>query len=236
MTPSYALQYNSAGTVTGVHQWADSTTMILAADEIECTQAQYANSSLYSVVNGVITESLAAVQAQQAALITQSATSAIDAGFTSSANGTALFYTLANNDQRRALMTGQVATQGMASATAWAASTPYAVDATILVDGVYYVCVVAGTSGTAIPTAWPTAFATPITDGTCEWCLFGLQLKTLQNGVKVKVWLTPQQITKVLKNGTTWVNACDQQLAALVTQVQAATTVADVQAVVWSNP
>ena len=92
-------------------------------------------------------------------------------------------------------------------------------------------CLVGGT------TEWrPTACDTPMTDGGVTWFLFGLQLNTMQAGVKIKAWLTAQQIEAVFIDGTDWVNACDQQLATLSAQVMAATTVSDVQAIVWSNP
>ena len=69
MTPSYALEYNASGQVTGVHQWADSSVMELAANEIECTFEQFQNSGMYQVTNGEIVPLLGAYQTAQSALI-----------------------------------------------------------------------------------------------------------------------------------------------------------------------
>ena len=233
--PTFAIQFDSQGIGCKPHSYGDDNATLLPG-EYAVTQAQMQNASQWCLVNGVVTEYLPNLQTSQIATLTTAAEQAIQAGFVSSANGTALTYSLSFNDQRRALMAGQVAMSAMARAGTWVASTPYTANQIILHGGQYYVCRVAGTTGATLPTDWPTACDVPMTDGGVTWLLFGLQLNTIQAGVKTKVWLTAQQIESVFIDGTDWVNACDQQLATLSAQVMAATTVSDAQAIVWSNP
>ena len=233
--PTYAIQFDTNGIGCKPHSYGDDNATLLPG-EYAVTEAQMQNASQWSLVNGAIVQNLSAIKTAQIATLTAAAEQAIQAGFVSSANGTALTYTLSFNDQRRALMSGQVAMSAMARAGSWAASTPYTANQIVLVAGQYYICRVAGTTGATLPTDWPTACDTPMTDGDVTWFLFGLQLNTIQSGVKTKVWLTAQQIEAVFIDGANWVNACDQQLATLSAQVMAATTVSDVQAIVWVNP
>ena len=98
-----------------------------SADLLELTASQWADRfSIPFVDNGTLVapapltaaQLLEAAQTKQIATLTAAAEQAIETGFTSSANGTALFYSLTFNDQRRALMAGQVAMSAMARA--WA--------------------------------------------------------------------------------------------------------------------
>ena len=70
MTTAYALILDANDYGIGAHKWEDSTTMVLAPNEVECTEAQAQNPMAYCVVNGVIVESLTAAQATQSTLIT----------------------------------------------------------------------------------------------------------------------------------------------------------------------
>ena len=235
-----------------VLQWQDTDQFNYGAapsgtETMEVTAAEWAHQAgTWYVVNGALTQTnpnaptaaqlLEAAQTKQIATLTAAAEQAIQAGFVSSANGTALTYTLSFNDQRRALMAGQVATNGMAGAGTWVASTIIPANYIILQDSNYYVARIGGTTSSVAPTGWPTECAIDFTDNTVTWALFGLQLNTSQNGATVKVWLTAQQIEQVFIDGTNWVNACDEQLALLISQVNAATTASAVQAITWSNP
>lgn len=247
----YYVAYDSAGAVVtrydsdiNAAQIASPPSGLTLLEVTDQSAMMQTASGGWTVVNGVLVaptpltaaQILEGAQTKQIATLTAAAEQAIQAGFVSSANGTALTYSLSFNDQRRALMSGQVAMSAMARATSWVASTPYTVNQIILQGGQYYICRVAGTTGATLPTDWPSACAVPMTDGGVTWLLFGLQLNTIQAGIKTKVWLTAQQIEAVFIDGTDWVNACDQQLATLSAQVMAATTVSDVQAVVWVNP
>ena len=233
--PTYAIQFDSNGIGCKPHSYGDDNATLLPG-EYAVTQAQMQNANQWSLVNGVIVQNLSAIQAAQISTLTASAEKAIQAGFVSSANGTALTYTLSFNDQRRALMAGQVAMSAMARAGTWAASMVVPANYIILQDSNYYVARVGGTTSSVAPTGWPTECAIDFTDNTVTWALFGLQLNTVQNGATVKVWLTAQQIEQVFIDGTNWVNACDEQLALLVSQVNAATSASAVQAITWSNP
>ena len=231
----YGIQFDANGNGIGGWQSPDSTYAV-PANVVVSTQAQSQDPTQWSLVNGAIVPNISALQTKQIATLTAAAEQAIQAGFVSSANGTALTYTLSFNDQRRALMAGQVATNGMAGAGTWVASTIIPANYIILQDSNYYVARIGGTTSSVAPTGWPTECAIDFTDNTVTWALFGLQLNTSQNGATVKVWLTAQQIEQVFIDGTNWVNACDEQLALLISQVNAATTASAVQAITWSNP
>jgi hypothetical protein len=61
--------------------------------------------------------------------------------------------------------------------TKWVASTAYALNANVLpisVNGYYYTCTTAGTSGTVEPT-WTTTLGGVVTDGTVQWTCHGNQ-------------------------------------------------------------
>jgi hypothetical protein len=60
--------------------------MVLASNEIECTEAQAQNPSAWQVVNGVLVESVTAAKATQIALLTASANAAAYAPVTYSGN------------------------------------------------------------------------------------------------------------------------------------------------------
>ena len=69
MIPAYAIVFDSNGNGTGSHKWMDAKTVVLAKNEIACTEAQAQNPSAWQVVNGVLVESLPAAQATQKALL-----------------------------------------------------------------------------------------------------------------------------------------------------------------------
>lgn len=93
MIPSYALQFDSSGRVAGVHQWADSSAMSLAPNEIECSFEQFQTSNLYKVQNGTIAPILENYRASQSALIASSAQAAQEAplSFTNAAGISGLY-------------------------------------------------------------------------------------------------------------------------------------------------
>ena len=137
-------------------------------------------------------------------------------------------------------LSGPNATGNLASASAsqilimrnqqWAASASVtAMQSFAVVAGSLLVCSTSGTTGTAAPTP-PTAFGTPVADGTAEWELYG-RMFDLVDGATVT--LTAQEIINATMQIEAYIHAMKQQRGSLLAQVAAATTVADVQAIVW---
>lgn len=90
MTPSYAIVVDSNGNGIGSHKWEDSTTMVLATNEVECTEAQAQNPTAWQVVNGALVESLPAAKATQSGIIAAACSAAESAPLSfTNASGTA---------------------------------------------------------------------------------------------------------------------------------------------------
>lgn len=122
-----------------------------------------------------------------------------------------------------------ITANAMLQAPAWAASTTYAAGAYCSVGGVILFCSTAGKSGTSAPTT-PTAFGTPVADGTAAWELLGRKVY-LQGGSFV--YMTPQQILSAFQQGELYLHQMSDQLVNLTAQINAATTVSTVQAITW---
>ena len=140
-------------------------------------------------------------------------------------------YTLANTptDQVNALMASQTAQGVLTKAQAWAASTSYGANSFCSVGAVILWTAKGGTSGTTQPTA-PTEFSAPVTDNGVTWELFGMLARLAAGGT---IYLTPQDIISAFEQGVAYVEAQRGQYRQLKAQVLAATTVVEVQAVVW---
>ena len=233
MGQKYA-SFNSSGAVIGYYDSVDSPPPS-GADVIKITNSQWlaAISSPYpvAVVNGVLViptgPTLAQAQTAQKALITQSYNTATDY-VPVTINGTA--YQVDNTAGKQALnLSLAITANAMMQAPAWAASTEYAAGAYCTVGGVILFCSASGKSGTASPTP-PTTFGVPVTDGTAEWELLGRKVY-LQGGSFV--YMTPQQIMSAFQQGELYLHQMSNQLESLLAQIEAATTVSAVQAIVW---
>jgi len=122
-----------------------------------------------------------------------------------------------------------ITANAMSQSPAWAASTGYAAGAYCSVGGIILFCSTAGKSGTSAPTP-PTTFGTPVTDGTAAWELLGRKV-FLQGGSFV--YMTPQQLLSAFQQGELYLHQMSDQLVNLTAQINAATTVSSVQAVIW---
>ena len=234
-TPTYYLVPNSAGTAfMGTGYTPDGT---LPSGVIPCTQAQAQAFQSYapdmsttppSIVDAPASVLLAAAQTAQNALLNQARNAAIQA-IPVTINGTA--YTVDNSPDKQTenlnlAMSMQVV---MSQAPAWAAGESVAAGAYCNLGGVYLYCSTGGTTGTTAPTA-PTAFGTPVTDGTAAWELLGRHM-WLTDGTAIL--LTPQEVMAGAAQIEAYMSQQTFKLTGLRAQVAAATTVADVQAVVW---
>ncbi|SHF36052.1 hypothetical protein SAMN02746095_02969 [Acidocella aminolytica 101 = DSM 11237] len=202
----------------------------LPSGAVSCTQAQYQNPDAWAISSGAIVAStltLAAAQAAQLAALNQACASAITAGFSATINGASATVTLSASDQANMTMNAATA-QTALQAAAWASGATYAKNALVIVGGVPLVTFSGGVSGTAAPAA-PTAFQSAVTDGAVTWYKLGFWLGTSTGNVMI----APADMIQVCGEMVAHISQCRSKYETFKAQVQAATTVADVQAIVW---
>lgn len=229
--------YNASGQITGFYDSVDSP-VPSGVDAIKITEAQWQeclSAQGWTVVNDTLTappaltaaEILAQAQSAQIALVTQGYNAATDY-VPVTIDGTT--YQVDNTAAKQPLNLSLAITANTAvQSSAWAADTEYTGGQTRSVSGVILFCSTPGKSGTSAPTP-PTAFGTPVTDGTAAWELMGRKVY-LQGGSFVL--LTPQQILSAFQQGELYLHQMSDKLVSLMEQIDAATTVAEVQAIVW---
>ena len=222
-----------------VLQWQDTEQFNYGAtpsgtSTLEVTVAEWANQDgNWYVVNGSLTQTnpyaptaaqlLAQAQAAQKALVTQGYNKATDY-VPVTINGTT--YQVDNTAGKQALnLSLAITANAMMQAPAWAASTEYTAGAYCNVGGVILFCSASGKSGTSAPTP-PTAFGTPVTDGTAAWELLGRKVY-LQDGSFV--YMTPQEIMSAFQQGELYLHQMSDKLELLKAEIMAATTVTEVQ-------
>ncbi len=233
MANAYALVINSENVGIGVQVYPNGLPSTLPSNQVACTSEQAANPGLLQLVSGSLVDYVPGYQAIQIAQLKTSCGSVISSGFsfTSSSpgsSGTVLLITTSTNDQINGGGAALVAQGVMQRATSWAASGTYEPDSVVLADGNYYVTFGGGTSGSTAP-AFPASFSTPVTDGSVTWELFGMLVNTAAG----RVWLTAQDTVACYTAGAKFVNTQLGTLTVLENEVNAASTVAAVQAVVW---
>ncbi len=223
---TYYLTPNAAGTAfTGTGYTSDGT---IPAGAIPCTQEQAQNFQAYAPSNGKIVAAPSSVLLQQAqsaqiAIVTKGYNTATDY-VPVTINGAT--YQVDNTAGKQALnLSLAITANAMMQSPAWAASTEYAAGSYCSVNGVILFCSTTGKSGTSTPTP-PTTFGTPVTDGTAEWELLGRKVY-LQGGSFV--YMTPQQIMSAFQQGELYLHQMSDQLESLKAEINAATTVTEVQ-------
>lgn len=166
-------------------------------------------------------------QALQSEIVKQGCADSIQSGVTSSALGAQHTYPTTELDQQN--MTGSV-TDAQRTPAAWQAGTAYAVGNDAMASGVRLLCTVPGTSGATVPTG-------PGTDGTVTWAAWSTPFWVMDgSGNWTFAPHTAAQIAKAGADIKAWIVACQQKYASLLAQIQAATTVAQVQAITWTPP
>jgi len=209
------------------------------ADTLAVTSAEWADQAGdWYVVSGALTQTnpntptaaqlLAQAQAAQIAILTAANTAAISA-VPCTINGTD--YTLDNSPARQTQNISAALTAGgvLSASKAWVADTAYATGSTCSVGGVILFALTGGTTGSSAPTP-QTAFGTPVTDGTVAWELFGRRVY-LTSGASM--FMTAQDLISAFTQGELYMHNMANQLESLVAEVNAATTVSAVQAIVW---
>ena len=234
MGQKYA-SYNSSGAVIAYYDSVDSPPPSTATTiAITNSQWQAALASPYpvTVANGALViptgPTLAQAQAAQSALIKQGFNNAV-AAIPFTINGVNYTLDAAQTKQAADMAIVVAANQAVNHPVAWVASTAVAQYAVQLVGSSYLFCTVAGTTGTTAPTP-PTAFGTPVTDGTVTWELYG---RTLELSDGSHATFTPQELLSVFQQVEVYIHYQKNQKLNLLAQIAAATTVSAVQAIVW---
>ena len=224
---TYAIQFDSNGVGCKPHSYGDDNATLLPG-EYAVTQAQMQNAGQWCLVNGTIVQSLDYAKATQSALIKQGFANAV-AAIPFTVNGTTYTLDTAQSKQAADMAIVVAANNALNHPVAWAASTSVAQYAIQLVGSSYLFCTVAGTTGTTAPTP-PTAFGTPVTDGTVTWELYGRTLELLGGS---HATFTVQELISIFQQVEVYIHYQKNQKLSLLAQIAAATTVSAVQAIVW---
>lgn len=232
---TFTLRFNAAGDGIGGKTYADAVPDPLPADEILCTQAQSQNPSGWQVDTSVtpptLVQSLSATQAAQVAAIKQGFVTAT-ATIPFTINGVSYVMDAATSKQASDMAMVVAANNAINHPVAWTAGATVGQYAVQEVNGVFLFCMVGGTTGTTAPVP-PTTFGATVTDNTVTWALYGRDLE-MSDGTYTT--FTPQEIVTIFQQVEVWIHLCKNQLQTLIAQIMAATTISDVEAVVWSNP
>lgn len=176
---------------------------------------------------------LLAAQATQITVISEACQASIYAGFTSTALGSLYSYPAKSTDQVNLLSSVESALLAAKLALPWSPKMSFALDDTVLENGIIYRAATPGLTGTVKPT-FPTTLGPTVKDGAILWDIWATPFWCAdQNGnwawVSHTSWQMmragidgkKQVLTKMLRN---------QQLAA---KVMAATTIDQVKSVTW---
>ena len=224
----YAIKYDTTtGACYGSHAYSEEPSSY-PSNEIACTFEQYQTPAAWTVVNGSLVQSLTYAKAAQSALIKQGFANAV-AAIPFTVNGTNYTLDTAQSKQPADMAIVVAANNALNHPVAWAASTSVAQYAVQLVGSSYLFCTVAGTTGTTAPTP-PTAFGTTVTDGTVTWELYG---RTLELSDGSHATFTVQELISIFQQVEVYIHYQKNQKLSLLAQIQAATTVSAVQAIVW---
>ena len=154
---------------------------------------------------------------------------AITAGFPTVINGQPYTVTLTQIDQNNALMAASTVEAVMARATGWSAAKTVNLFDFLDVNGEFYICEQAGTTGSNMPTM-PTAFQTTVTDGTVQWALFGLLVGTTAGNV----WCDAPTIYQLFAQGVNYVNTCRSKYQTLKAEILASQDLPSATLIKWS--
>ena len=224
----YAIKYDTTtGACYGSHAYSEEPSSY-PSNEIACTFEQYQTPAAWTVVNGSLVQSLTYAKAAQSALIKQGFANAV-AAIPFTINGISYTLDAAQSKQAADMAIVVAANNALNHPVAWAASTSVAQYAVQLVGSSYLFCTVAGTTGTKAPTP-PTTFGTPVTDGTVTWELYG---RTLELSDGSHATFTVQELISIFQQVEVYIHYQKNQKLSLLAQIQAATTVSAVQAIVW---
>ena len=174
------------------------------------------------------TPTLSEAQAFQSLSIKATCAAAIAAAFQFTAGAQTYTASLSTEDQSNLARNSTITLGVAAKSMAWAAGATVQARGICLDGGEYYISMAGGKTGTTKPT-WPTAFGAPVTDGTAQWELFGLQVDTTVGRIRV----TYTEFTTLFEQFSEFMDTTLGKCTALLNEIADATTVTAVQAVTW---
>lgn len=158
----------------------------------------------------------------------------ITSGYQSQALGQNHLYPSKPTDQvnMTASVTDSLVAMQDARETVWAQNTVYSIGDVILIDGEYLIAVTEGKSSVKIPSVPP--LDQTFTDGDIEWKVWTTEFWCADmQGVWEMRQHTVKQIQKAGKDGKYFILSQQNKLDGLVSQVNAATSLAEVDAISW---
>lgn len=185
-----------------------------------------------NTVNPVPGPTLAQAQATQTTALDNACQNAITAGFISSALGAPYTYPSSKTDQLNMNSCANASSIALTSPP-WVAGATVVAGQIITMNGQAFIATQGGTSS-ANAQNWS---VTPVDDGSVIWNTWTVQFWCENSaGVWAYVPHTATQMRQVGLDGVSTITALLKQNSALKEQVEAATTVAAVQAINWTNP
>lgn len=170
-------------------------------------------------------------KAPKLASLKTDATNTIYAGTTfKDSNGDSHTITLTQQDQMNNNSSAVAAMNIISTVTeGWKASTEVADHEMILQDGVYYIALAGGTTGNTMPT-FPTEFSTAVDDNGVQWYKLGMLVGTDTEPINFSI----QDIVSIYHTSAMYIDSVRTKYKDLAKQVNACTTKADIDKIVWS--
>jgi hypothetical protein len=228
----------------GVGATPDGT---IPANAVPCTEEQYQNSSAFEINYGTMPPSIVAVaaatalqnaQSQQIMVLQNACESSIYSGYQSTALGSAYLYPAKATDQMN-MLSSLVSALGIVVFTAqpWAPNTPVVEGQMLWLNFQLYTVTKNGTTGETMPAIWPQVAESAVIDGDAQWELWTTPFWCADLSQTPPAWAfrdhTLQQIWRVGMDAKGSVLNDMGTNTFLAAQVEAATTIQQVEAIQW---
>ena len=231
----YILSYNDlAGNLqTSICRTTDLTSIPSGTSYVTCTGIDMVSPIILS--NGTYVLDTATIlsnaQTAQYKIISAKCAAAILAGITSSASGSPILYTMDDVDQTNFLKASIEANQCLNTAVPWTAGMTVPPLGFMVSAGNYYVNLTAGTTGATLPTLpnLTTTYGQTVTDNTVLW----IQVFDMISTNNTPVFLNPPQIKQLFNDVSRFILNNRIRAFGLCAQINNATTISAVQAIVW---
>lgn len=193
----------------------------------------YSNRVFTTPVGPSTVSALAAAQATQITVLSEACATSIYAGFTSTALGTLYSYPAKATDQLNLLSSVESALLAAKLALPWSPGMSFALDDTVLENGIIYRAATAGVTGSVKP-IFPTSLGPTVKDGTVLWDIWATPFWCADpQGNWTWVFHTSWQMMRAGQDGKKQVLSKMLRNQGLAAQVMAAKTVAQVKAITW---
>jgi hypothetical protein len=218
----------------------------IPANAVPCTEEQYQNSNAFEINYSTTPPSIVAIasasalqnaQSQQIMTLQNACENAIYSGYQSNALGSAYLYPAKATDQMN-MLSSLVSALGCVvfSAQPWAANTPVVEGQMVWINNQLYTVTQNGTTGDKMP-LWPQVADASVIDGDAQWELWTTPFWCADLSQNPPAWAfrdhTLQQIWRVGSDAKNSVLTDMGTNTFLAAQVEAATTLQEVEAIQW---